>query len=189
MPSVSKTNFFKFNNLIMVTEKSDTQQLFASLDKIWLEFSNLVSSIDEKDINIVPFEDSWTIAQLATHVKKSNNAIVQALQMEGKPCSRNANERAEELRNIFLDFTIKFQSPDFIVPEKKEYKKDEIINKLDNSIEQLKQLKSVTNLSEIINLPVFGEITKLELLYFVLYHTQRHLRQLKNILSIINKKN
>jgi len=34
-------------------------------------------------------------------------------------------------------------------------------------------------LAEIIALPIFGEVTKLELLYFVLYHTQRHIHQLK----------
>ena len=36
------------------------------------------------------------------------------------------------------------------------------------------------------NLPVFGEITKLELLHFVLYHTQRHIHQLKKILAAIS---
>lgn len=30
-------------------------------------------------------------------------------------------------------------------------------------------------------LPVFGYLTRLEAIYFVIYHTQRHLHQLKNI--------
>jgi DinB superfamily len=173
----------------MVIEKLNTQELFTSLDEIWTAFLNLVSSVDEQDINIVPFEDSWTVAQLATHVIKSNKAIVQALEMEGKPCNRNADERTGELKKIFLDFTVKFQSPEFIVPEKKEYKKNAVVAQLENSIGQLKQLQTKANLSEIITLPAFGELTKFEILYFVLVHTQRHFRQLKNILSIINKKN
>ena len=173
----------------MVIERLNTQELFTSLNEIWSEFLNLVFSVDEQDINIVPFEDSWTVAQLATHVTKSNKAIVQALQMEGKPCSRNADERTNELRKTFLDFTVKFQSPEFIVPEKKEYKKEAVVQQLENSIEQLRQLRTKANLYEIIMLPAFGEVTKFEILYFVLVHTQRHLRQLKNILSIINKKN
>jgi hypothetical protein len=118
----------------MVIEKLNTQELFAALDKTWTEFLELVDSVEEKKINIIPFENSWTAAQLATHVKKSNNAIVQALQMEGKPCNRNADERVEELKNIFLDFTVKFQSPAFIVPEKKEYKKADINNELNTSV-------------------------------------------------------
>jgi len=173
----------------MVIERLNTHELFTSLNEIWSEFLNLVFSVDEQDINIVPFEDSWTVAQLATHVTKSNKAIVQALQMEGKACSRNADERTNELRKTFLDFTVKFQSPEFIVPEKKEYKKEAVVQQLENSIEQLRQLRTKANLYEIIMLPAFGEVTKFEILYFVLVHTQRHLRQLKNILSIINKKN
>lgn len=173
----------------MVIERLNVDELFASLDETWSAFLKLVSSVDEQDINIVPFEDSWTVAQLATHVIKSNKAIVQALQMEGKPCSRNAGERTDELKKTFLDFTVKFQSPEFIVPENKEYKKEAVVEKLENSIEQLKQLGAKANLYEIIILPAFGELTKFEILYFVLVHTQRHLRQLKNILSIIDKKN
>ncbi len=170
-------------------EKINTQQLFISLDNIWAAFFCCISSVDGKNINKIPFEESWTVAQLATHVKKSNNAIAQGLQMRGTLCKRNIDERVEELKTTFLDFDIKFQSPDFIVPEKKEYNKEDVINQFSNSIEQLKQLRTKTDLSEIINLPAFGEITKLEILHFVLYHTQRHLYQLKNILSIISNKN
>ncbi len=169
----------------MVIEKLNTQELFVSLDKTWDDFLNLVTSVDERNINIVPFEDSWTIAQLITHIKKSNSAIVQALLMEGKPCNRNADERVNELKNVFLDFTVKFQSPAFIVPEKIEYKKEAIIQQLENSIKQIAQLRTTVNLTEIISLPAFGEITKYEILYFVVFHTQRHLRQLKDMLRYV----
>jgi hypothetical protein len=175
--------------MMMVIEKLNTQELFLSLDKIWTEFFNLVASVDEKNINTVPFEGSWTVAQLATHVKKSNNAVVQALQMEGKSCNRNADEHVEELKKTFLDFSVKFQSPAFIVPEEEVYKKEAVIQQLGNTIEKLKQLRATACLTEIINLPAFGEITKFEMLYFVLVHTQRHVHQLKNIINIINNKN
>lgn len=171
----------------MIKEKINTTELFTLIDAASAEFFKIASSVDERIMNIVPFEDSWTIAQLATHVKKSNRAIAQGLQMNGTSCERDADERTEELKEIFLNFRAKYQSPDFIIPEKKEYKKELVIEQLKNSIEQLKELRSKTNLAEIINLPVFGEITKLEILFFVLYHTQRHLHQLKNILSILQK--
>jgi hypothetical protein len=91
----------------MVIERLNTQELFTSLNEIWSEFLNLVFSVDEQDINIVPFEDSWTVAQLATHVTKSNKAIVQALQMEGKPCSRNADERTKNIKKKRLFSSLK----------------------------------------------------------------------------------
>lgn len=171
----------------MTAEKINIQALFSSLDETWSELLALVSSVNADVINKIPYKDSWTVAQLATHIKKSNKAIIQGLQMNGKPVERNPEERINELKKIFLNFEVKYQSPDFIVPEKQEYNKTAVAEQLQNSIGQLKELRNTTNLSEIISLPVFGEITKLEILHFVLYHTQRHMRQLKKICAALQK--
>ena len=173
----------------MTIEKLNTGTLFSQLDEATNVFHSLIKSADENKIHVVPFAGSWTVAQLASHVTKSNKAIVQALGMPGEPAHRNADERVKELKKMFLDFNTKFQSPEFIMPTKEMHSKKEVIEKYDNSAERLKTLRSKTNLSEVISLPLFGEITKFEILYFVLYHTQRHIHQLKNMLHIINHKN
>jgi hypothetical protein len=172
----------------MTTDTIDTKDFFASLDKTTTELLRLISSTDSKIINTVPSDSdrikgSWTAAQLATHVTKSNKAIAQALDMEGKTAERNPGERVGELRAMFLNFNTKFQSPEFIRPRQENYPKETLVTDLKKSIEHLTETGSRINLSEIISLPAFGEITKLELLYFVLYHTQRHIHQLKNILQ------
>jgi hypothetical protein len=107
--------------------------------------------------------------------------------MEGKPAEREPGERVQELKKIFLDLSTKFQSPEFILPTQDTYEKDTLVAKFKRSIERLKAAAATVNLSEIINLPIFGEITKLELLHFVLYHTQRHNHQLKNIVGILEE--
>ena len=176
----------------MATDTLHTKELFVSLDEISSELLQLISSADSTTINTVPadgygIKDSWTAAQLASHVTKSNKAIKQALTMEGKTAERNPGERVPELKNMFLDFTTKFQSPEFIRPTQDTYQKDTLIAELKKSIEHVKELRSKINLSEILSLPAFGEITKLELLHFVLYHTQRHIHQLKNIFQKLKK--
>ena len=171
----------------MTTETINAEELFASLDETWEELLQMISSTNDVAINAVPFKDSWTVAQLAAHVTKSNKAIARGLNMEGKPPERNPDEGVPHLKKMFLDFNTKFQSPEFIVPEKKNYDKDEVIIVLKNSIDKLKDTRSKVILSEIINLPVFGEVTKLELLHFVLYHTQRHNHQLKGIIKALKK--
>ena len=107
--------------------------------------------------------------------------------MEAKPAQRDPAERVQELRGIFLDFTTKFKTPDFILPTEDTYEKNILIARLNRSNERLREAAGRVDLSGIINLPAFGEITKLELLHFVLYHTQRHLHQLKNIIRIMEK--
>jgi len=110
--------------------------------------------------------------------------MAQALEMEGKPATRRADERVKELKDTFLNFSIKLKSPDFIVPEAKQYKKESVIAVLKKSNDQLKMNAVKANPGEMINLPAaFGEITKLELFHFVLYHTKRHIHQLKNIVA------
>ncbi|MGI8952689.1 MAG: DinB family protein [Chitinophagaceae bacterium] len=167
----------------MTTEKTNTEKLFASLDETTSELLELISLSDEKIINTVPFKDSWTAAQLAEHITKSNKSIAQALNMQGKIAERNTGEKAEELKAIFLDFTKKFAAAKEILPTKDTYEKEDVIAELKRSISQLKQERNTINLSEVLSLPRLGELTKLELLYFATYHTQRHIYQLKNILQ------
>ncbi len=167
---------------MMTTHTISTKDLFASLDQTWNELKELISSTNSRSINAVPFKNSWTAAQLATHVIKSNKAIAQGMEMEGKPAERAPDAGEPGLKKMFLDFEAKYKSPDFIVPEEKNYDKDEVVKDLNNSIDKLKVARNKVDLGEIIALPVFGEVTKLELLYFVLYHTQRHVHQLKKIL-------
>jgi len=167
----------------MTQEKLNTTALFNSLDTASSELISLAQNEDEKTLNTIPFKNSWTAAQVLIHITKSNKAIAQGLQMQGVPAERDPEEKAEHLRKMFLDFTVKFKSPAFIVPEKGDHNKAETINALKASIESLQIKRNETDLSEIISLPAFGEITKLELLHFVLYHTQRHINQLKNILQ------
>lgn len=169
--------------MMMTTQPLNTKELFASLDAATSELLALISSADTSIINRVPFNDSWTAAQLVVHVIKSNLHIARSLSLKGKIIERDPAERASELEEIFLDFSTKLQSPEFIVPPNDTYNKEIIIADLKKSIEQVNEASSIANLSEAISHHEFGEITKLELLYFVLYHTQRHIHQLKNILT------
>lgn len=169
----------------MIKDKINTETLFNDLDTVSNELMQLVQDEKEEILNTVPFVNSWTAAQVLIHITKSNRAIAQGLQMHGLPCGRDPEQNVDQLKKIFLDFTAKYNSPDFIIPENGYHNKEQIINALKASVGNLQTGRNETSLSEIIDLPIFGEVTKLELLYFVLYHTQRHIRQLKNILSTV----
>jgi len=125
---------------------------------------------------------SWHVpiaGQVAEHITKSNASIVLSLNAEGKKTERKPDERIEELKKTFLDFNTKMQSTDFILPTQNTYQKATITADPKKSIEQVKDTGNKVNLSEIIDHPAFKQITKPELLYFVLYHTQKHIHQLK----------
>ncbi len=166
------------------TATPEVKELLAAIDDVAAELIALLLPLSEEQINVAPFKDSWTAAQLATHVTKSNNGMAQALEMQGKPAERKPDQRVKELKNTFLNYELKMKSPPFIVPEPGPYKKDTVIEALKKSNAAVKENMDKADPNEIINLPAaFGEITKLELFHFVLYHTQRHVHQLKNIIK------
>jgi hypothetical protein len=146
---------------------------------------HLVNSFGEKGINMIPFEGSWTAAQVIDHITKSNKSITQGLSLEGKPAGRKTDERTPELAKIFLDFKTKLKSPDFILPAQDHYQKAALITTLESSVAQLKEAALSTSLEDAIEHQAFGKITKLELLYFVIYHTQRHTHQLQHIYEVV----
>src|SRR5579872_6028749 len=137
--------------------------LFGPLDLQLLELLQVITPVSEQQINTVPFPGSWTAAQATRHIIKSNGSIGQALSLPGEKIMRAPDQRVPELKEIFLDFTIKFQAAPFITPTRKIYDKERLIADLKRTTAMLKEASRQTDLDEAIHHPAFGGITKLEL--------------------------
>jgi DinB superfamily len=164
------------------------KDILVQYDKTADQLLRLVYSAGQEELNTIPFEGSWTAAQVVSHITQSNQSIVQALNMPAKIAERKPDIRVEELKTIFLDFTTKLKSPDFILPKKDIYNREILITDLEKSIANLKEGSRKVNLSEAILHAAFGDITKLELLHFVVYHTQRHIHQLQHIFQVLENR-
>jgi dihydrofolate reductase len=165
----------------MLTEKLNLDALNKAIDITTSCFLEMVEAFSQQDINKIPFENSWTAAQVAEHVTRSNIGIIKSLRQPGKAASRGVDEGVQRLKDLFLNFEKKLQSPQFIMPTRNIYDKEWVISHLRKSILELKDVTAKVNHYEAIDHPIFGEITKYELLHFVVYHTQRHIHQLTNI--------
>lgn len=172
----------------MKNENGQTPEMPGGLDTTNASLLQLAGSFSEKGLNIIPFKNSWTGGQVIEHIIRSNTSITQALDMPGKAVDRSADERTAELAKIFLDFTTRLKSPDFILPTQQVYEKALLLKALEVSIDHLRQTAGQVVLTHAIEHIAFGEITKMELLYFVLYHTQRHTRQLHHIYEIVENR-
>ena len=165
----------------MIQEKINTKALYDAYDECAVAMMEQVNQLTDSQLNSIPFHGSWSAGQVMEHVTKSNTGIAKALNIEGMAVGRNADAREPELREMFLDFSVKFQSPDFILPVRAHYEPKQVEEDFQNSLSLLKKVGDHANLEEAIKHPAFGEITKLELLCFVKFHLQRHLLQLKKI--------
>jgi hypothetical protein len=172
---------------LMITDTLDSAQLTAAIDQATAQLLQLLSSFSEVDFYTIPLDDSWTAAQVYEHIIKSNESIAQALGAPGPLTQRQPDERVLEVKELFLSTTNRFQSPESVLPTSPHYEREVIIHALEKLREDIKHLSTTIDKQETVNVPGFGELTKLELLHFIIYHTQRHLRQLKNILKTITQ--
>lgn len=151
-----------------------------------------MSAFPAEKFNTIPFEGSWTAAQVSDHILKSVSGIHDLLYTSPKPTSRQPDEKVESIKAIFLDFNIKMKSPDFVLPRNTPIEKEKMLTAWEDTKAKLTEAIKNLDLSATctaFELPGSGEFTRSEWVWFAIYHTQRHTHQLKNIYDIlINQK-
>ncbi len=148
------------------------------------ETVQLLSSFTQEDLNHVPFEGSWTAAQVGRHLYKSEEGMDSLLLTPTETVNRPPDQNAAQLESILMDFENKMKSPDFILPEERVYDKAELIESLLTVKSTMLAATQGANLSQLAPLPDGHPLTgntKLEIVHFVTYHTARHNHQIKAI--------
>lgn len=162
------------------------EKVFKEAEGTLSALENLFSNFSAKQVNEVPFAGSWTAGQLANHLIIANGGFVEVINGPTTETSKPADIMVESIKNDFLNFNIKFDSPEFIYPENRDYNQEELLIKLKqirNHVAEVITKLDLTKTCTAFELPVYGFLTRLEAIYFIIYHTQRHTQQLKNIYS------
>jgi hypothetical protein len=167
-----------------------TDDLIKEIKVTYSVLLQTLSRYEADEMDIIPFEGSWTAGQVAEHIIKSGSGICGFLQGPTEPTHRPIDQKVATIKSVFLDFTIKMQSPDFILPTQTSHHKDAQVNTLESIRNELLQAATL-DLSHTctgFELPGIGMLTRLEWLYFNCFHTQRHIRQLGNIFQALRYK-
>lgn len=165
------------------------QSLTAELTTTKEELTGLVNTLHDNETDTIPFEGSWTAGQLLEHLDKAVGAGI--LKGNVQATGRPADEKVQAIKDIFLDFTIKMTAPDFIVPTETVHDKNVLLASLSRKLDELIAASETMNLQEEcldFELPGMGKFTRMEWIYFNMIHTQRHLRQLQNIVNVLHTK-
>ncbi len=165
----------------------ETAALVASIDYVKTQLQDVLSSFTTEQLNTVPFEGSWTAAQVAEHIEKSVHPGILYGNVENRAPQE---DKLKGIREVFLNYDIKMKSPDFILPSDKSHTKEELLADVDSRWEQLKEAAQTLDLSATcvdFEIPGIGYLTRYELIGFYVVHTTRHLHQLKNIHAYFEK--
>jgi len=152
------------------------------------ELLMLISSLSEEQLNKVPFEGSWTAGQVTDHISQSFGGMIQIVNDKAIPTERDPGEKIEPIKSLFLDFTTKMTSPDFVLPSQPPHKKEVLISDLNTMKDQIAEAIKTLDLTEThadFEIPGFGKFTRFEWINFLIYHMQRHTHQIKNIQQLV----
>lgn len=151
----------------------------------------LVSALDsfgEGQIDQVPFEGSWTAGQVAEHITKGLSGMPRLVAGRTEKTLRPYDAKAQGLENTFLDFSVKFQSPDFLLPTARTHSKAQLLEglrKIERELLDVADQDLTLTLLEF-EMPQSGTLTIYEMLIFMMAHARRHTRQLENIHARLN---
>nr|WP_067062237.1 DinB family protein [Mucilaginibacter sp. L294] len=163
-------------------------EILNRFDKTTDELIELLTPLTQEQLNKIPFENNWTAGQVGDHLTKSYDAGA-VLNGNVKAADREPDEKSAEVSKLFLDFTIKMESPKEILPTDDIIDKGNLLTSLKTRIASLREViidKDLTKLCLDFSIPGFGEFTRMEWIGFFIVHTQRHIHQLKNIISKVN---
>lgn len=165
------------------------ESTFKEFHKTTLRLLNLLSALTEEQINFQP-RQGWSAGQFGEHLLKSY-AFVRTLNGETRKTERAIDQKLEPIKILFSDDSIKMDAPNAIIPTNEKINKVEIINGLEKKIAQIKKVIQMKDLSLTcvdFSIPEYGEFTRFEWIWFNIYHTQRHIRQLEDMLTSNNMK-
>ena len=163
----------------------------ALLENLSITFSELEAAIrrfNDVSFNSKPAGGNWSPAMVAQHLILAGTGIDKVLLGNTKPTATSPDEKVAQLKDIFLNFDHKMTSPEFIDPIDQHYslegQKDKL-NDIGAGIIKIVPDLDLTLTCTDFEMPFLGYLTRLELISFVVYHTQRHTHQLKEMASTI----
>jgi hypothetical protein len=161
-------------------------KILADIQETTHDLLDVISKFTQEEFNQVPFEGSWTPGQVVDHLAKAEAGMPAVWQGRTQPTERAADEKVPILEKIFLDFSTKLKSPPFILPSNEPLDKQALYNSVKNTRVKIEELAATIDLSLTymdFSFPAIGELTGIEGAVFIISHSKRHIRQLRNMLA------
>lgn len=150
------------------------------------DFCETLDKFTAAQINQTPDQGGWNAGQVAEHISISIEALPDG---HTAVANRFIDEQVIPINDVFLDFEAKYQSPEFVLPKHVTHEKAALLKTLRTLA--AKHVHAATDLDLTVlcmdfEFPTVGYMTRYEWLNFFVVHSQRHLRQLKNIYQSLN---
>lgn len=134
--------------------------------------------------NEMPRGNSWTIGMVAQHLIKVETSTVRLFAGMAEPTERNPESKINTIKSRLLDHNTKMRAFGPIIPDENLKDKQALIEKLQDLRQRMMSCIEIEDLTETVTgfeHPLFGFLTRVEWIYFNIYHAERHVRQINEI--------
>lgn len=162
------------------------QQIRKDFTQSTQKLLSVLNDFPEAQFNAKPSAKKWSAGQVAEHLIKSEIGCVRYFTDNPKPAERDPEEKIELLKETFLNFNSKLKAGGPILPDDQPKDKHKVIDKLQDMRQRLTSMIEIEDLTQIVTKfdhPMAGPLTRIEWLYFHIYHSKRHGEQIKNLKS------
>lgn len=131
------------------------------------------------DINRKRADGGWSVGEIASHIIKGTQVDLRETQKTERPYDQHTTS----IRDVFLNFQLKFPTAPILQPTPKQYSTDELFSMLDANKVSILRMIEQDDLTETcigIELPVWGTLTKYEWLVLFQNHIIRHTKQVND---------
>ena len=159
------------------------EELLSEINSSTSQLIETLLKVNEEDFNKKNSPESWSVADVAEHLLILETNVNFAMQ-KTHATERPANLKIEAMKLGLADMERKFMAPDFVKPTWQLKQKNVLITELKKQRDILNQIILTKELAETSDFkhPVIGSMTILEWVHFNIFHTQRHIKQIKTIL-------
>ena len=155
--------------------------ILADLNQTTKKLLQVIASFTAEHFNQKPSETAWSPAQVAEHLVKVDSSTIKALSGESIPTNRPPEQKIPLLKGAMEDDT-KRVAPDLVLPSGENRTPQELMEQLQTQKELMVKAIEESDMTEACTSfkhPALGIMTKIEWVYFNIYHTERHLKQMQ----------
>jgi hypothetical protein len=166
----------------------NTEKIIAELDAVSAKLAEQLGKFSDEDFNARPGLDGWSAGDVAEHLLMLHRNINRNLRLRTVDAGRPADEKVDIIMTVFGDYEKKYNAPLQIIPSDTAKNKTAMIEGLEAERKKLVEVIQRENLELIckgFNHPSLGAFTRLEWIYFIIHHAERHIYQLAGLHAVL----
>ncbi len=165
------------------------EQIIADLNENTDSLLQELAGFNHQNFSIKPSATEWSAAELTEHLLLIERNVVKALKGNANTTERAIDAKLVLLKMALANTTQKIQAPEMVVPHSATANRQEMLEEIRNLREEQASLIAGCDMSLTcleFKHPMMGTMTRYEWVYFNIYHTERHLHQLRRIARQVN---